>query len=190
MLFNPIEGRDRFRYGFIHLVAASCRIHGFIVRAFHVERCENAHSSGLPVPFHDVEDVILADSEITGDPALDVTQALRNPLRRTLGVSAHRRLNKRINRFLKAVLDLDRWLAAPAGTPNTGSRVPVPPRVPQDHGKWSNAQPPSLPRPGPHRHGQGARFPTQRTIGGSSHPDAATGPRTGAGCSRQNPCRE
>lgn len=32
-----------------------------IVRAFDAERCENAHLSGLPVPFYDVEDGILAD---------------------------------------------------------------------------------------------------------------------------------
>ena len=41
-----------------------------IVRAFDAERCENAHLSGLPVPFYDAEDGILADSEITGDPAV------------------------------------------------------------------------------------------------------------------------
>ena len=40
-----------------------------IVRAFDAERRENAHLSGLPVPFHDV-DGILADSEFTGDPAV------------------------------------------------------------------------------------------------------------------------
>ena len=38
-----------------------------IVRTFDAERCENAHLSGLLVPFYDVEYGILADSEITGD---------------------------------------------------------------------------------------------------------------------------
>ena len=35
--------------------------------------------SGLPVPFYDVEDSILADSEVTGDPA--VTSSLADGLK-------------------------------------------------------------------------------------------------------------
>ena len=41
-----------------------------IARAIHAEGGENAHSSGLPVPFHDVEDRVLADSDVSGDPAV------------------------------------------------------------------------------------------------------------------------
>ena len=55
-----------------------------IVRAFDAERCENAHLSGLFVPFYDVEDGILADSEVTGDPA--VTSSLADGLK-DLGAS-------------------------------------------------------------------------------------------------------
>ena len=69
-----------------------------------------------------------------------------------------------------------------------GPRAPAPPRLPQDHGKWSNVQTPSPSKPAPHRHGQGAGSRRQQTNGGSSHPDAATGPRNDAGWSRSYPC--
>ncbi len=46
-----------------------------IVRAFDVERRENALSSCLPVPFYDIEDSILADFEITGDSAVSSSLA-------------------------------------------------------------------------------------------------------------------
>ncbi|MDE2789488.1 MAG: hypothetical protein OXI81_03580 [Paracoccaceae bacterium] len=41
-----------------------------IVRTFDADRCENALSSGLPVPFYDIEDSFLTDSEITGNSAV------------------------------------------------------------------------------------------------------------------------
>ena len=52
----------------------------------------------------------------------NVAQALRNPPQRTLGVSQDGRLHERIKRLLKAVLNLDRRLAAPARTANTARR--------------------------------------------------------------------
>ena len=48
-------------------------------RAFDAERCENALLSGLTVRFYNIEDSILVDSEVTGDPA--VTSSLADGLK-------------------------------------------------------------------------------------------------------------
>ena len=50
-----------------------------IVYAFDAENCENANLSSLPVPFHDVEDDFLADSDVAGDVLL--TYAARRQTR-------------------------------------------------------------------------------------------------------------
>ncbi len=71
-----------------------------------------------------------------------MNQALRNSPRRTLGGSANVWLHKCIKRLLKAVLNLDRRLARPRPDADHGPMGPVPPRVPQDQGKWSTARPP------------------------------------------------
>ena len=79
MLFKLIErgGSIPVRvYPFGRRLLSHSRV---IVRAFDAERRENACSSGLPVPLYDVEDGSLADSEITGDPA--VTSSLADGLK-------------------------------------------------------------------------------------------------------------
>ncbi len=55
------------------------------------------------------------EDAMIGKRSGNMTQALRNPPQRTLEVSPDNRLHERIERLLKAVLDLDRRLAAPPG---------------------------------------------------------------------------
>ena len=55
------------------------------------------------------------EEALIGKRIENMTQALRHPPQRTLGISMHGPFNKRLKRLLKAFPDLDRRLAAPSG---------------------------------------------------------------------------